>query len=99
MTSFNTILFYVIPYLSFMALLWLSKEKKGLRLFDENGFVANPHILIIMHIGGIILFGLPLLPTSHYSSYVYLNSDGFKSVPFVITVFFVLVFIVFSIGR
>lgn len=74
-----TLLLYSISFLLFYALLWLSKQKKGLRLFDEKGIVANPPVIIVLHIGGIILFGaLPYL-SNHLSSLVVFNGIAKKS--------------------
>jgi membrane protease YdiL (CAAX protease family) len=59
-------------------LLWLSKAKQGLRLFDDCGFVANPPMLILLHAGGIILFLFPLL-FSHFNSFVLFSNNDFES--------------------
>lgn len=72
MTQAYTILIYSITYLSFFALLWLSKEKKGIRLLDENGPVKNRRMLFVLHIGGILLFGiLPIYFLNHFSLIVF----------------------------
>ncbi|MDH7461717.1 CPBP family intramembrane metalloprotease [Chitinophagaceae bacterium 26-R-25] len=72
------IFFYSISYFSFAILLWLSKAKQGLRLFDDSGFVANPSMLILLHAGGIILFLFPLL-FSHFNSFILFSNDDFES--------------------
>ncbi len=61
-----------MSYLLFLALQWLSREMKGLRLVNHNGLVSNPFMLIMLHLGGIVLFGI--LPyVSGHSSIILIN--------------------------
>ncbi|HSB91984.1 MAG TPA: CPBP family intramembrane glutamic endopeptidase [Flavitalea sp.] len=50
--------YYVVEYACFFALLFLAKHRKGLRLFDDSGFVANFSMLVLVHLGGILLFAV-----------------------------------------
>ena len=97
MTDYSyTILFYSTSYLLFFALLWLSKKKKGIRLFDENGFASNPRLLIILHIGGIILFGMLPSLLNHVSSFELYNIVALENLSTWITVLVAIVFIIIS---
>jgi membrane protease YdiL (CAAX protease family) len=58
-----SILTYSFSYLLFFGLLWLSKEKGGNRLVDERSTAGNQSMLIVLHTGGILLFGI----LSYYS--------------------------------
>ncbi|MEP6711488.1 MAG: CPBP family intramembrane glutamic endopeptidase [Ferruginibacter sp.] len=73
--KYYLILFYSISYLLFALLLWLSKAKQGLRLFDDKGLVSNPAMLVVLHIGGIILFGFVPFIFDHSYSFVLYRSD------------------------
>jgi membrane protease YdiL (CAAX protease family) len=91
-----TILFFSMSYLLFFALLWLSKEKRGLRLFDAKGLVSNPRMLIVLQIGGIILFGtLPFL-SNHPSSFVLYTSAAIASPTTSITLLLMILLIIIS---
>jgi membrane protease YdiL (CAAX protease family) len=59
MTQGFQILIYSISYLLLSVLLFFCKAKKGTRLQDENGPVANRQALILLHAGGILLLGIP----------------------------------------
>jgi membrane protease YdiL (CAAX protease family) len=65
-----SVVFYSISYFSFFLLLLISKKKKGLRLFDEEGLVSNRRMLILLHIGGIVLFGAVPFLSDHASTVV-----------------------------
>lgn len=49
---------YSMSYVLFFCLLLLSKAKKGIRLLDDNGIVENRVMLILLHVGGVLLFGV-----------------------------------------
>jgi hypothetical protein len=62
-------LIYALGYLLFFGLLWQSKKLCGLRLFDQEGFVSNRGMLMVLHGGSIILLGLsPLFITQQVST-------------------------------
>ncbi len=65
-----SVVFYSIGYFLFFLLLLISKKKKGLRLFDEDGLVSNPRMLILLHIGGIVLFGAVPFLFDHAAAFV-----------------------------
>jgi membrane protease YdiL (CAAX protease family) len=65
-----SVVFYSISYFLFFLLLVISKKTKGLRLFDEDGLVPNPRMLILLHIGGIVLFGAIPFLSDHASAFV-----------------------------
>ena len=71
----KTLFFYVISYLFFLILLWTSKEKRGLRVFDDKGLADNLPMLIALHVGGIFLFGVIPLISSHPGTFRFLNVD------------------------
>ena len=77
----HTFYYYVFSFLFFFLLLWISKQKKGLRLFDEKGFAANMPMLIGLHIAGIFLFGILPFLFAHPGSFVFfkMNSAGNSS--------------------
>ena len=53
---------HAVVYLVFFCLLFIAKKRGGLRLFDDTGFAVDLPMLMILHISGIILFGvLPFL--------------------------------------
>jgi membrane protease YdiL (CAAX protease family) len=91
-----TILLNLISYFLFFALLWLSKELNGNRLLDKNGVVSNPSILIALHIGGIILFGMLPLLSNHPSSSSHYGRYPIGSLPTWITVFLMLILSIFA---
>lgn len=51
-------------YLLFFGLLLVAKKQHANRLFDEQGVVADTRLLVAVHMGGIVLFGVvaALLP-------------------------------------
>lgn len=67
---------YIISYLFFFALLWLSKVQKANRLINEQGLVSTPGILASLHVAGIFLFGL--LPSffNHSTAFVIYNGTA-----------------------
>ncbi|MEI9909237.1 MAG: CPBP family intramembrane glutamic endopeptidase [Bacteroidota bacterium] len=97
MTQGYEILIYSISYLLFFALLWLSKEKKGNRLLDENGLVTNRNMLIVLHIGGILLLGiLPGYFFNHHVPIVFGKSVATASFPTELTGLFVILFMIMA---
>jgi len=53
---------FIIGYILFFFALLFAKLKRSNRIIDRNGLVSNPSILLLLHIVGIILFGLlPIL--------------------------------------
>lgn len=88
-----TISYYFISYLLFFALLWLSKEENGNRLVDKNGLISNPRILIVLHIGGIILFGVLPFLSNHPSSSVLYDRSALRSLPAWITLLLMILLI------
>ena len=91
-----TILFYTTSYLVFFVLLWLSKKKEGIRLLDEYGFASNPRVLIILHIGGLILFGMLPSLSNHVSSFALYNMVALGNLSTWIPVLVAIVFIIIS---
>jgi len=65
-----SVVFYSISYFLFFLLLLISKKRKGLRLFDEDGLVSNPRLLILLHVGGIVLFGAVPFLFDHAAAFV-----------------------------
>jgi membrane protease YdiL (CAAX protease family) len=97
MTQSYYILIYSGGYLLFFALLWLSKEKKGIRLLDENGPVTNRSMLILLHIGGLFLFGfLPVYILGHHSQIIFGNDGAVKRLPAELTGLFAILFIIIA---
>ena len=89
-----TISFYFISYLLFFALLWLSKGKRGNRLLDKNGPVSNRGLLIGLHIGGIILFGVvPFLSNNSPSP---LFGKSLETMPTGFTVLLIILLIIIA---
>ena len=68
--------FYSISYFLFFLLLWISKKKKGLRLFDDDGLVSNRRLLIFLHIGGICLFGVMPFLADPAPSFAFFDSKS-----------------------
>ena len=60
----------VAIYSLFFSFLWLSKEKRVIRLFDSDGFTAHPVLLILFHIAGILIFGFAPFLSGHEFSYL-----------------------------
>src|SRR5688572_23046984 len=69
-----SIAFFSISYFLFFLLLLISSKKKGLRLFDEDGLASNPRMLILLHVGGIVLFGAVPLLSDHAAPFVLFNN-------------------------
>lgn len=67
---------YASCFLIFLVLLWISKEKQGLRLVSENGLAANLPMLIMLHVAGIFLFGIIPLLSYHPGSFVLMDSGA-----------------------
>ena len=58
----SPVLLYFAGYGLFTLLLFVTSARSANRLFDKNGFVSGPLLLLKLHIIGIILFGIvPLL--------------------------------------
>jgi membrane protease YdiL (CAAX protease family) len=70
------LVFYVLSFLFFLILQRIAKEKQGLRLFDERGLAANLPILIFLHVGGILLFGLLPLLCDHPGAFIFIDIDA-----------------------
>jgi membrane protease YdiL (CAAX protease family) len=97
MTQVYQILIYSISYLLFFALLWLSKEKKGNRLLHKNSPVTNRSMLIVLHIGGILLFGiLPGYFLNFHSLIVFGKKIGENVLPTELTGLFVILFMIIA---
>ena len=89
-----TMLFYCISYFLFFGILLLSKEKNANRLFDKNGLISDLRILIVLHIIGIILFGILPAFTKHLFSFALYNSFDIKSLPTWITALLIIIVII-----
>jgi membrane protease YdiL (CAAX protease family) len=63
MQSFPSwIVLYAGSYLLFFCLLLIGSNRRFNRLFDSNGFTERPGMLLLLHVAGILLFGvLPML--------------------------------------
>jgi membrane protease YdiL (CAAX protease family) len=97
MTQDYYILIYSASYTLFFGLLWLSKVKKGNRLADENGPVTNRRMLIVLHIGGILLFGiLPGYFLNHHSLIVFGKSFSADTLPTELTGLFAILFMIIA---
>jgi membrane protease YdiL (CAAX protease family) len=96
MTQGSQILIYSISYLSLSLLLFFCKAKKGTRLQDENGPVANRQALILLHAGGILLLGVPsVYLLNHQLPDIIFGKIAASYVQIAVTVFFaVLVMII-----
>jgi membrane protease YdiL (CAAX protease family) len=70
---------YSISYLMFFAFLWISKKKRANRFVDEQGITVNPNVVIMVHIAGILVFGL--LPLFYASRVTPTNSIDFNKLP------------------
>ncbi|MEO5905879.1 MAG: CPBP family intramembrane glutamic endopeptidase [Saprospiraceae bacterium] len=90
-TQLTLILFHSTCYLLFLFLLWRAKEKKGLRLFDENGLATNLPILIELQVAGIVLFGILPFVFEHPGSFIFFNGIDVTNLSSWITILFVLV--------
>src|SRR5436190_14938534 len=87
--------YYVVEYLCFFFLLFLAKKCKGLRLFDNYGVVVSFSMLIILQIGGILLFGIvPLI--FHKSSSSFYHNLGSRNLPVLLTMFLAVLVIILS---
>lgn len=91
------VLLYTISYLFFFMLLVIAKAKKGLRLISQDGLVSNRTMLIVLHVGGIILFGI--LPISFYSYYTptHNSSSPFEVAPTLSIVAIAVFFMLFAL--
>lgn len=67
---------YAASFLIFLGLLWISKEKQGLRLVSENGLAANLPMLMLLHVAGIFLFGIIPLVSDHTVIFFFFDSDA-----------------------
>ncbi len=87
----NLLFILSISYVLFAIILWHSKVRQGLRLFDDKGPVSNRRMLILLHISGIILFSIPLFLGSASSIELFGNSAIGGPSAWVSPSFFVLV--------
>jgi membrane protease YdiL (CAAX protease family) len=85
MTQAHHPLIYATSYLSFFVLLLFSNRMKGTRLIDEKGRIANPVMLIVLHIGGIVLMAVvpAVLLDYHFKDIVFgkKNFDLWQVIP------------------
>ena len=87
----NHIIIYSISYLLFFAMLLMSKKRHGNRLFDERGKVSNQKILLLLHITGILLFGvLPATFSALRLDEIVFGKSSPGDLPVLVSVFFVL---------
>ena len=68
------LLIHSLSYFPFLFLLYRARRKKGLRLFDDNGFAANMPILFELQVAGIFLFGILPLIFDHPGSFTFFNT-------------------------
>ena len=87
---------YSFSFLFFLILLWISKEKQGLRLVSENGLASNLPVLILLHIAGIFLFGIIPLLSNHPGSFVPFDSDSASKPSTWITAFLVIILLLIT---
>lgn len=58
MTHVNHLFVYCIGFALFFVLLLLSKAREANRLFDDKGIATGRQMLMVLHLSGIILFGI-----------------------------------------
>lgn len=86
------LLSYASCYLLFFGLLWVCKSQRAHRLFDEAGLVATPWLLIALHVGGIVLFGIVPAVLPHQPSFVPKTGPAETLLPTTITVLLAVLF-------
>ena len=86
------LLSYTGCYLLFFGLLWVCKSQRAHRLFDEAGLVATPWLLLALHVGGIILFGVVPAALLHHPSFAPKASPAEAMLPTVVTVLLMMLF-------
>jgi membrane protease YdiL (CAAX protease family) len=74
----------VAVYSLFFSFLWLTKEKRANRLFDNDGLTSNPVLLIVFHIAGILIFGFTPVLSGH--GYSYLTIQPIASIMILVTI-------------
>ncbi|MET4074309.1 CPBP family intramembrane glutamic endopeptidase [Hymenobacter sp. UYCo722] len=80
------LLLYASCYLLFLGLLWVCKSQRAHRLFDEDGLVATPWLLMALHVGGIILFGIIPAVLPHQPAFAARSGPAETMLPTTITV-------------
>jgi membrane protease YdiL (CAAX protease family) len=88
--------YYVVEYCCFFLLLLIAQKSRGLRLFDDKGVVHNFTMLVILHVAGILLFGI--LPfVFHKSSASFSHNTGNKALAVLIVLLLGAALIIFSL--
>jgi hypothetical protein len=70
---------YAFTFLVFFVLLQYCYAKNANRLINTNGLTGQPKLLIILHVGGIFLFGILPFLSKHLSAVSIFNPDSFGS--------------------
>src|SRR5687767_10694391 len=81
-------------YSLFFSFLWLSKEKRVNRLFDNDGFTNHPALLILFHLAGILILGCAPFISGH--EYSYLPAQAGAWLMIVVTIVLVVLCIIVS---
>jgi len=68
------ILIHSLSFFPFLYLLYRAREKKGLRLFDDQGLASNMPVLFELQVAGILLFGILPLVFNHPGSFAFFNA-------------------------
>ena len=81
-------------YSLFFSFLWLSKEKRVNRLFDNEGFTDHPALLILFHMAGVLILGCAPFLSGHEYSYLPVQTNAWLMI--IVTIVLVILCIIVS---
>lgn len=97
MPTGSIILSYALPYIIFFVLLVKARKMRSNRLFDSRGWVEFPVLLIGLHVGGILLFGIIPFGLHYPSPLIIISRNSMGGLPSLITFQLVILLLVFSV--